>query len=326
MNSLITDDAEPLDTWRFIVEPDDEGTRLDHFLRDRDFSLETELGMSRSKIQKLIESGFVELDGETSRPAKKLRAGQTVILSVPPPEPLSVCPEDIPIDVRYEDDWLVVVNKHQGLVVHPAVGHPNGTLVNALLFRHGLSGGAPLRPGIVHRLDKDTTGLMVIAKREDAHASLAVQFHEHTVDRRYRVLVSGNPPDRGIWQTLHGRMKNDRKKFSSKVSGGRQAVSEFEVRERFKDAAELSVKLRTGRTHQVRVHCFDHGFPLLGDRLYTPRRLNQNLQKIHLSLPGQALHAELLGFDHPDGRGRMRFEASPPSAYLSALDALKFQQ
>lgn len=323
MNDPTTDDSKLFDTWRFIVETHDEGTRLDHFLRDRDFSLETDLGMSRSKIQKLIDSGLVSVDNETCRPAKKLRAGQTVVLSVPPPEPTAVCPEDIPIDVRYEDEWLVVVNKHQGLVVHPAVGHPNGTLVNALLFRYALSGGAPLRPGIVHRLDKDTTGLMVVAKREDAHASLAVQFHEHTVDRRYRVLVSGNPPDRGTWETLHGRMKNDRKKFSSKVSRGKPAVSEFAVIDRFQYAAELSVKLRTGRTHQVRVHCCDHGFPVLGDPLYTPRRLNPKLQKIHLSLPGQALHAELLGFDHPDGRGRMRFEASPPSAYLSALDALK---
>ena len=316
---------EALDTWRFIVETEDDGTRLDHFLRDRDFSLETDLGLSRSKIQKLIDGGYVAVDGATCRSSKKLKTGQTVVIEVPPPEPLSVEPEDIPIDVRYEDDWLVVVNKHQGLVVHPAVGHPNGTLVNALLYRHGISGGAPLRPGIVHRLDKDTTGLMVAAKREEAHASLALQFHEHSVDRRYRVLVSGNPPDNGVWQTLHGRMPNDRKRFSSKVARGREAISEFSVKERFEGAAELSVILRTGRTHQVRVHCHDHGFPVLGDPMYPPRRLKPRLQAIHEALPGQALHAELLGFNHPNGSGRMRFEAEPPPAYLSALDCLKLQ-
>ncbi len=318
-------DIAPLNTWRFIVDREDEGARLDHFLRDRDFSLEIDLGLSRSKIQKLIESGLVTVDGTTNRPAKKLRAGQIVIISVPPPEPLSPAPEDIPLDIQYEDEWLVVVNKQQGLVVHPAVGHPTGTLVNALLFRCQPAGGEPLRPGIVHRLDKDTSGLMVIAKQESAHASLAFQFHEHTVDRRYRVLVSGTPPSSGTWRTLHGRMPNDRRRFTTKVSRGRSAVSDFEVRERFEGAAELAVTLHTGRTHQVRVHCYDHGFPVLGDPMYTPRHLPPKLQKVHMGLPGQALHAELLGFEHPAGIGRMRFETSPPPAYLAALDDLKNQ-
>jgi 23S rRNA pseudouridine1911/1915/1917 synthase len=316
-------DVESFNTWRFIVESEDDGARLDHFLRDQDFSLEQDLGLTRSKIQKLIDSGLVTIDGLSSRSSKKLRTGQTIVLSVPPPEPLSVCAENIPLDIRYEDEWVVVVNKQQGLVVHPAAGHPSGTLVNGLLFHCGVSGGAPVRPGIVHRLDKDTTGLMVVAKREDAHAALAIQFHDHTVDRRYRVLVSGNPPERGTWRTLHGRAPNDRVKFSSKVTRGRPAVSDFEVRLRFEGAAELAVTLHTGRTHQVRVHCFDNGFPVLGDRLYVPRHLKPHLQPIHTSLPGQALHAELLGFDHPDGRGRMRFEVSPPDTYLSALDRLE---
>jgi 23S rRNA pseudouridine1911/1915/1917 synthase len=323
MNAPVDVDLESFDTWRFIVEREDEGSRLDHFLRDQDFSLEQDLGLTRSKIQKLIDCGLVTVDGLEARSSKKLRAGQTIVLSMPPPEPLSICAEDIPLDIRYEDEWLAVINKQQGLVVHPAVGHPSGTLVNALLFHCGLSGGAPLRPGIVHRLDKDTSGLMVVAKRDDAHAALALQFHDHTVDRRYRVLVLGNPPDRGTWQTLHGRAPNDRVKFSSKVTRGRPAVSDFEVRCRFDGATELAVTLHTGRTHQVRVHCFDHGFPVLGDRLYTPRHLKSNMQQIHASLPGQALHAELLGFDHPDGRGRMRFEVEPPATYLSALDILK---
>jgi 23S rRNA pseudouridine1911/1915/1917 synthase len=323
MNDPAEISSDSFNTWRFVVEPEDDGSRLDHFLREQDFSLVMDLGLTRSKIQKLIDTGLVTVDGAAARSSKKLRVGQVVVLSVPPPEPLSVCPEDIPLDIRYEDEWVVVINKQQGLVVHPAVGHPSGTLVNGVLFHCGLSGGASLRPGIVHRLDKDTSGLMVVAKRDDAHAALALQFHDHTVDRRYRVLVAGKPPDRGTWQTLHGRAPNDRVKFSSKVTRGRKAVSDFEVRSRFDGAAELAVTLHTGRTHQVRVHCFDHGFSVLGDRLYTPRHLKPHLQQIHSMLPGQALHAELLGFDHPDGRGRMRFEAEPPSTYLSALDSLK---
>ncbi len=323
MNHPTEDGTAPFDTWRFIVEREDEGARLDHFLRDQDFSLERDLGLSRSKIQKLIDSGLVTVDGVAAKSAKKLKSGQTVVLFVPPPEPLALCPENIPLDIRYEDEFLVVVNKQQGLVVHPAVGHPSGTLVNGLLYHCALSSGAPIRPGIVHRLDKDTSGLMVVAKRDDAHAALALQFHDHTVDRTYRVLVSGTPKERGTWSTLHGRAPNDRVKFSSKVTRGKPAISDFEVRCRFDGAAELAVTLHTGRTHQVRVHCFDHGLPVLGDKLYTPRHLKPHLQAIHNSLNGQALHAELLGFDHPDGRGRMRFEAEPPFAFLSALHMLK---
>jgi len=227
------------------------------------------------------------------------------------------------LDVRFEDEHLIVVNKPQGLVVHPAPGHPAGTLVNGLLHGRATAGGDPLRPGIVHRLDKDTSGLIVVAKDERTHAALAHQFHEHTIDRRYRALVVGAPPDEGVWSTLHGRRPADRRLFSSRVTRGRRAVSRFATIERFPGAAQLRVTLETGRTHQVRVHCFDHGFPVLGDRWYAPRRLGPELKRIHERLPGQALHAELLGFEHPVTGARVDLRSDPPEAFLAALESLR---
>ena len=173
----------------------------------------------------MIETGLALVDGEPSRPAKKLKAGQTVELRIPPPQPSSALPQKMDLDIRHEDDSLVVVNKPQGLVVHPGPGHPDGTLVNGLLFACSALGGDPLRPGIVHRLDKDTSGLMVVAKNERVHAHLAAQFAVHSVDRRYLVLVTGDPPDSGKWDTLIGRRDGDRKKFSTRVRQGKRAIS-----------------------------------------------------------------------------------------------------
>jgi 23S rRNA pseudouridine1911/1915/1917 synthase len=321
----VTADAPPseervLDIWRWVVEDDDRGARLDKFL-----AAQEDVELTRSQLKRVIECGHARIDGEAARPAKPLRPGQIVELRAPPPEPLSALPEPIPLVIRYEDDHVVVIDKPQGLVVHPAPGHPRGTLVNALLHWCAPRGGDPLRPGIVHRLDKDTSGLMVVAKTEAAHAALAVQFHDHTVDRRYRALVAGTPPDRGEWRTLHGRRDGDRKLFSTRVRRGKSAVSAFEAVERFPfgPAAALRVTLSTGRTHQVRVHCADHGLPVLGDRAYAPKRLAAPLKAIHDALPGQALHAELLGFDHPRTGERLRFESAPNAAFLEALAALR---
>jgi 23S rRNA pseudouridine1911/1915/1917 synthase len=308
---------QSLSVWRWIVDEADSGTRLDRFLTDQ------EVGITRSQLKKLIEAGQALVGGETARPARKLRPGEQVVLAVPPPEPVALIGDDVPLDVRFEDEFLLVVNKEQGLVVHPAPGHSRGTLVNGLLFRWEVAGGDPLRPGIVHRLDKDTSGLLVVAKREDVHAELARQFHERTVHRQYQVLVAGSPPQSGTWETLYGRAKNDRRRFSSRVSRGKPAVSLFETVERFDRSALLQVTLRTGRTHQVRVHCRDHGLPVLGDRQYTPGRLPQSLQRIHRALPGQALHAGLLGFVHPATREELSFSSDPPAAFCRALDQLR---
>lgn len=297
---------------------------MDHFLRDKEVVCEGDLTVTRARLQKLIERGLVTVDAETSRAAKKLREGQHVSLEIPPPAPLDLIPEDMNLNVQYEDDYVVVVDKPKGIVVHPSPGHSSHTLVNGLLFRHTLSGGTdPLRPGIVHRLDKDTSGLMVVAKREEAHAVLAKQFHDHTVDRQYRALASGSPPDEGEWATLFGRSPYHRRAFSSRVKRGKKAVTRFSVNRRFNGAAELSVRLRTGRTHQVRVHCYDHGFAVLGDRLYTPKHLPPALKAIHDALGSQALHAEILGFDHPATGEHLVFQSAPPTPYEKALDALK---
>lgn len=294
------------------------GTRLDHFLRDQDLSI------TRSQIKKIIDGGWATIDDKVARPAEKIKEGQVVILRVPPPEPLSVEPENIPLEVIFEDDDVVVVNKPQGLVVHPAPGHPTGTLVNALLYNRQAAGGHPLRPGIVHRLDKDTSGVMVVAKNDRAHAELARQFHVHSVARRYKVLVRGAPPDRGEWRTLHGRSSRDRKRFTSRVTRGKEAISQFETKQRFSIGASLlEVTLRTGRTHQVRVHCHDHGYPVLGDRCYGAQKLGDSLKKIHESLPGQALHAELLGFVHPTSGEPLRFQVDPPRCFCNALESLQ---
>jgi len=309
-----------LDVWRWVVEEDERGARLDVFLARQE-----DVELTRSQLKRLVDCGFARVDGEAVRPAKALKPGQIVELRVPPPEPLSAEPEPIPIKILYEDNDIVVVDKPQGLVVHPAPGHARGTLVNALLHWCSPRGGDPLRPGIVHRLDKDTSGLMVVAKTEKAHAHLAVQFHEHSVDRRYRALVAGTPQDRGEWRTLHGRREGDRRLFSSRVRRGKTAVSAFETVERFScgPAAILRVTLSTGRTHQVRVHCADHGLPVLGDRAYGQRRFDASLRAVHDALPGQALHAELLGFDHPGSGRRLRFESDPNAAFSAALDALR---
>jgi 23S rRNA pseudouridine1911/1915/1917 synthase len=306
-----------LEVWRWVAEESDQGIRLDHFLRDR------EPGPTRSQLKRLIESGLALVDGEPCRPAKRIAPGQCVELRIPPPEPLSAEPEPMDLDVRYEDEHLIVVDKPQGVVVHPAPGHPTGTLVNGLLYGRTTAGGDPLRPGIVHRLDKDTSGLLVVAKDERTHADLARQFQDHSIDRQYQALVVGSPPDEGVWSTLHGRSPRDRKLFSSRVTRGRRAVSRFEVIDRFDGAARLRVTLETGRTHQVRVHCADHGFPVLGDPRYGPRRLSAELRRIHASLPGQALHAERLGFDHPILRERLELSSDPPPAFQEALVSLQ---
>lgn len=309
---------ELLDSWRWVIKKGEAGLRLDHFLKDR------ETGLTRSRLKKLIDSGFLTIDGDvTLRPAEKTREHQEVVLFKPPIEPLSLEPEEMPLDIRYEDAYLMVVNKPQGLVVHPAPGHWSGTLINGLLFGRTTGGGDPLRPGIVHRLDKDTSGLLVVAKQEEAHVALAGQFQTHSVDRRYQVLVAGSPPEKGEWRTLYGRHPVDRRRYSSKVTRGREALSRFVTVERFKGGALLRVSLFTGRTHQVRVHCRDHGYPVLGDPSYGPRHLSGELAEINRGLTGQALHAELLGFDHPVSGERLCFESIPPEPFMLALNRLR---
>ena len=308
--------ANAIEAW--TVSTDEHGERLDRWLSAKDIE------PSRSQIKKFVEDGRVTVDGvQENRPSRKLKSGQRIVLEIPPPEPLNAEPEEIPLDIRYEDASIVVLNKPQGLVVHPAPGHPGGTLVNGLVYHFEISAGNDLRPGLVHRLDKNTSGLMVVARTEAALRHLTEQFQVHSVDRRYRVLVAGDPPEHLELRTLHGRRPNERKMFSSKVSRGKEAISVIDTLERFSGAALIQVTLHTGRTHQVRVHCFDNGFPLLGDPMYSPKKLSAELRDIHLMLPGQALHAEILGFDHPISGERMHFRSDPPTVFLAAHQKLR---
>ena len=250
-------------------------------------------GLTRSAAQRWLEEGRVTLDGKPLKKNARLQAGDVVVLSPPQPEPIDVMPQDIPLDVAYEDDDVIVVNKPVGMVVHPAPGHPDGTLVNALLYHCGdsLSGvGGALRPGIVHRIDRETSGLMIAAKNDGAHQALAAQLQDHSLARTYEcIAVGGFREDAGTVDAPIGRHPTDRKKMSV-VAGGRPAVTHWEVLERFPGFCRLRCRLETGRTHQIRVHMARLGHPILGDAVYG---------KAVPGLQGQCLHASALRFLHP---------------------------
>jgi 23S rRNA pseudouridine1911/1915/1917 synthase len=275
--------------------------------------------LSRTQAQRLIDEGRVTLRGQVATKANaRVAAGDAIEVRVPPPEPLDVAPEDIPLAVLFEDGDLIVVDKPAGLVVHPAPGHASGTLVNALLFHcKDLSGiGGVARPGIVHRLDKDTSGVMVATKTDRAHTALAAAFAGKTgVERAYVALCAPPPPQlRGTLRTLYGRHPVDRKRFSSKVAVGKPAVTHYEVLEKLARAALVRFVLETGRTHQIRVHAADHGFPIIGDPVYGKKSPH---------IARQALHAQVLGFAHPVTGEALRFETPPPADFAAALAALR---
>lgn len=300
-----------------VVQPAETGERLDRLLSSR------ELGLSRSTVQRLIDEGRVTVDGVVaSRSKLRPPAGARIHVSPAPPPASSAQPEDIPLSVRYEDDHLLVVDKPAGMVVHPAPGHPGGTLVNAVLFHTRVRDRPdPIRPGIVHRLDKDTSGVMVVAKSAAARDGLVERFAAHDIEREYRAIVVGEPPDRAVHDTLHGRHPVDRKRFSTRVERGRRAVTHVEVLSRFVGAALVRCRLETGRTHQIRVHLADAGTPVLGDPVYGRAR-EARVRAIGDRLGRQALHAAVLGFAHPVSGEALRFEAPAPADFAAALEAL----
>ncbi|KPK14069.1 MAG: hypothetical protein AMJ62_14195 [Myxococcales bacterium SG8_38] len=300
------------------LSEDDAGERLDRVLA----RLCPEF--SRSALQRWIDQGRVEQNGEVASRKTKALAGSEVWIHPAPPEQMSAEPQDIPLEVLFEDEHLIVLDKPAGLVVHPAPGHPEGTLVNALLYHAKVHGGAdPLRPGIVHRLDKDTSGVMVVAKNPLAHERLVEMFQEHRLERAYLAIVCGRPPRSVTYDTLHGRHPTHRKKFTSKRDRGRRAVTHLETVELLHGSALVRCTLQTGRTHQIRVHLADHGHPVLGDALYGKSIGDPKLRRVSQELGRQALHATLLAFDHPiDGRP-MRFETEPPEDFRRALESLR---
>ncbi len=272
--------------------------------------------ISRSQLQKWIEDGNVTVNGEKVKPKYKLAVGDRVVVQPEKPQKIDLEPENIPLDIVYEDDDVIVVNKPQGMVVHPAPGHPNHTLVNALLYHSPLSTiNGEFRPGIVHRIDKDTSGLLMIAKNDLAHRSLAAQLKAKTNEREYVALVHGViKEERGTIDAPLGRSKKDRKK-QAVVEDGRHAVTHFKVLERFQHYTLVSCRLETGRTHQIRVHMKYIGHPLAGDPLYGPRK----------TLPGngQYLHARLLGFKHPRTGKQMTFTSPLPEYFQKMIDHLE---
>ena len=297
-----------------VVPPEGRGLRLDQFLMARLPDL------SRTRIQDLIAGGHVLLGDGLVRSSHRLRGGESLIVDLPPPSAWELEPEDIDIDIHYEDRDIVVVNKSQGLVVHPAPGSWTGTLVNALLHHCGdLSGvGGVLRPGIVHRLDKDTSGLMVVAKNDLAHHSLADQIASRTAGREYLAVVHGViDEEAGTVDLPIARHPTDRIKMAV-VATGRDAVTHWRVVERFRDKTFLALKLETGRTHQIRVHLAHLGHAVVGDPVYGSGRTASPVK-----LPGQSLHAYRLSFTHPRTEEPMTFEVAPPERFETLLRTLR---
>lgn len=298
------------------------GVRLDVFVA-------AQSSLSRSAAVRLIEEGQITLNGRRADKKTLLCEGDTVAVSLPEPEPSEVLPEDIPLDVVYEDGDLLVINKPSGMVVHPAAGNPSGTLVNALLYRcaGSLSGvGGVLRPGIVHRIDKDTSGLLVVAKNDAAHRALAAQLEDHSLFREYRALARGGfREEEGTVRLPIGRHPIDRKKMAVIKDGthaAKDAVTHYTVLERYGSVSELRLRLETGRTHQIRVHMAALGHPLLGDTVYGGG--NTPFEKKHAALlDGQALHAERISFVHPTSGERMTFSTPLPANFEKLLSILK---
>ena len=297
-----------------ILEASMDGERLDAFL-----SRSAE-GLSRSAAQKLIADGNVRLNGSPARKNDRLRVGDSVELTIPEPREVDIAPKQMPLDIVYEDEDVAVINKPKGLVVHPAAGHQDDTLVNGLLYAMGdsLSGiNGELRPGIVHRIDKDTSGLLAIAKNDLAHTVLASQLKDHSMARTYEAVVCGSfKEDRGTVDAPIGRHPTDRKKMCVTQRNSKNAVTHWEVVERFRGYTHIRCRLETGRTHQIRVHMAYIGHPILGDTVYGHK-------KPELGQDSQCLHAGALCFRHPrDGRPVMVF-APLPDYFQSVLDKIR---
>lgn len=293
---------------------DREGERADAFLA------RSIPDLTRSAAQRLLEKGLVTCGGVALRKNHRMEPGQALEVTLPDPEPLDVVPQNIPLDVVYEDEDVIVVNKPVGLVVHPAPGHPDGTLVNALLYHCAgqLSGiGGAIRPGIVHRIDKDTSGLLVVAKTDAAHQALTEQMSVHSIHRVYHAVVYGNlKEDTGFVEAPIGRDPKDRKKMAVTQQNSKYAYTGWQVLERFGNFTYIACKLKTGRTHQIRVHMASIGHPLAGDAVYGPKNCIR-------SLNGQCLHAKELGFVHPATGEWMQFDSSLPDWFQDYLSRLR---
>ncbi len=301
----------------FVITDAEKGERVDLFLSRKS-------SLTRSRIQQLIRDGSVLVNGQRVKQNYRLKESDVIIMSIPSEEPDLLIPEDIPLDILYRDDYVVVVNKPPNMVVYPAAGHRKGTLMNAFachLDKLATVGG-PLRPGIVHRLDKDTSGVMVIATDDRAYYDLVEQFMERSITRRYIALVYGSiKDDAGEISKPIGRSERDRKKMSTVVKKGKEAVTRWRVLERFRDATLIEVRLGTGRTHQIRVHFSSIGHPVLGDRTYG-KKTELVIKRERLIFPRQMLHAQSLGFKHPITGEYLEFSSPVPEDMKRMIDLL----
>lgn len=298
----------------FVVENED-GMRLDRYLAEEYEDL------SRSRIQKLIKEGLINVNTKPVKASYRLLLGDRVQITVPEAKEPDIVPEDIPLDILYEDQDVIVVNKPKQMVVHPAPGHYSGTLVNALMYhcKDQLSGiNGDIRPGIVHRIDMDTTGSLVVCKNNLAHQALSEQLKEHSMQREYEAIVHGNiKEEEGVVNAPIGRHPTDRKKMSVHAKNSRNAVTHYQVLERFGDFTYIRCRLETGRTHQIRVHMSSIGHPLLGDQVYGPKKCP------FPKLQGQTLHAKTLGFIHPRTKKYLETKAPLPEYFQALLVQLR---
>lgn len=299
----------------YIITQEQVNTRIDKFLSDKNPDI------SRSYIQKLLSDGNILVNGNSAKSNYKLRLGDSISMTIPEPEEIDILPEDIPLDIVFEDSDILIVNKPKGMVVHPAAGHYSGTLVNAIMYhcKNQLSSiNGVLRPGIVHRIDMDTTGLLVVCKNDLAHQSLAEQLKVHSITRKYMAIVYDNiSEDEGTINKPIGRHPIDRKKQAIDVKNGREAITHYRVLERLNGKYTLvECQLETGRTHQIRVHMASIHHPLLGDQVYGPDKNPFHLQ-------GQTLHAGVLGFIHPRTKEYVEFHSDLPEYFQSLLERLR---
>ena len=304
----------------YAVIPDTEGKRID--IQASELS-----GMTRSRIQTLIESGLLTVNGSVPKPNYKTRTGDEILITLPE-ETGDLIPEDIPLDVLFMDDALIVVNKPPGMVVYPSVGHEGGTLMNAIAFHAGrlASVGGPLRPGIVHRIDKDTSGVMIVALDDTAYYNLVAQFKDRSIFRKYLTLIYGDmKTNSGEISLKIGRSETDRKKMSTRVRDGKEALTRWVVVERYPGATLIEAKLGTGRTHQIRVHFSSVGHPVLGDTTYG-KKTALMVRGRKVLFPRQMLHAEVLGFTHPITGAYMEFRREMPEDMREAIRQLRTKE
>lgn len=307
--------SESNETIQYIVSADEAGSRLDQFL------VKKVPDISRSFLQKQIKENHVTVNGKPAKAGNKLNESDEVYMVLEPPKELSVEPEDIPLDILYEDEDIIVINKPKQMVVHPAPGHYSGTVVNALLYhcKDSLSGiNGVLRPGIVHRIDQDTTGAIVICKNDYAHRFIAEQLREHSITRTYHAIVHNHVvQEEGTIESTIGRHPVDRKKMAMNVKNGKHAVTHYKVLDPLNGKfTYICCNLETGRTHQIRVHMASIGSPILGDSVYGP-------SKCPFHLTGQTLHAKTLGFIHPRTKKYIEFDAPLPEYFQKLLKQLK---